>query len=58
MKIIQGWKEKKLHCHFCGQTTSVRYTLRLRDEAGQINTVTCCNRCVLRYMEEEVDEDT
>lgn len=58
MTLIFGWKEKKLQCHFCGQTKSVRYVLRLKDEDGQVNYVACCNRCVLKHMEEEVDEDT
>ena len=58
MTLIFGWKEKKLQCHFCGQTKSVRYALRLKGEDGQVNTVACCNKCVLKHMGDEADERT
>lgn len=55
MKYIEGWQNWKLRCHFCGQTKSVKYAVRLK---GRV--VACCNRCALEmtiiHKEEKVDE--
>lgn len=48
MKIIPNWKEKKLRCHFYGETRSVKYTVYL-EEYGFRGDVPCCNKCVLRF---------
>lgn len=48
MKIIPNWKEKKLRCHFCGETRSVKYTVYLT-EYDFHDDVPCCNKCALRF---------
>lgn len=48
MKIIPNWKEKKLRCHFCGETRSVKYTVYL-EEYEFHDDVPCCNKCALLF---------
>lgn len=53
-------KYNKPHCHFCGQTKSVKYAMRVKDDKDNVKTVACCNRCALKslvfHKEEKVDE--
>lgn len=48
MKIISNWKEKKLRCHFCGETRSVKYMVYL-EEYEFHDDVPCCNKCALLF---------
>ena len=48
MKIIPNWKEKKLICHFCGETRSVKHTVYL-EEYDFHDDVPWCNKCALRF---------
>lgn len=54
MKYIENWQNKKLKCYFCGETKSVKYTIKIFDGiADNKPTEVCvCNKCVLVHKEE------
>ena len=55
MNIINDWQNKQLRCHFCGETRSVKYELKIRDvESNLPKTVCACNLCALKHSGEEV----
>lgn len=49
MKVIPNWPEKKLRCHFCGETRSVKYEMDIIDPVvdSKLTTVAVCNKCAL-----------
>ena len=47
MKIIENWQDKKLKCHFCGETRSVKYEVVTFVKNEGLKTVCACNKCVL-----------
>jgi hypothetical protein len=49
MKLIPNWSTKKLTCHFCGDTRSVKYEQTIRGpRLGSVDVVPVCNTCVLK----------
>lgn len=58
MKIrpIPDWQNKNLRCDFCDSTKSVKYTMEIPDPivSSGYSDVCACNKCVLRYMNDEV----
>ena len=58
MRIIPNWQKKKLRCHFCGETRSVKYEIEVFDPviSDKPTFVCVCNRCVLHYDTRKEDE--
>lgn len=56
MKLIPDWSNKNLQCHFCGETKSVKYAMKILDPVVDNNpTEVCvCNKCALRYNSKEL----
>jgi transcription elongation factor Elf1 len=55
MKLIPNWSKKKLTCHFCGETRSVKYELEIHDFTSDIHKTVCaCNKCALSRNKLEV----
>lgn len=53
MNLIRGWPNKRLRCHFCGETRSVKYTVKVRSSIaeGEYIEVPACNNCVLMHID-------
>lgn len=51
MKLIPNWQNKRLRCHFCGTTRSVKYTVKVFDPvvSNQTTDVCACNMCALKH---------
>lgn len=51
MKLIEDWQKRKLKCHFCGTTKSVKYSVKVLDPviSSKQTEVCCCNKCILKY---------
>lgn len=50
MRLIPDYIGRKLTCHGCGETRSVKYSVDLYDGQGNyLDTVTLCNKCALDY---------
>lgn len=51
MKYIPDWQNKKLRCHYCGSTKSVKYEVEVFDPviADTPTSVCACNMCAMRY---------
>lgn len=48
MRLIPNWQDRKLKCHFCGDTRSVKYEMKIHDFESPIpKTVCVCSRCAL-----------
>jgi hypothetical protein len=51
IKPIPDWHKKNLVCHFCGETRSVKYTMKVLVIDPLLGTdtkeVCCCNKCAL-----------
>ncbi len=51
IKLIPDWRDKNLTCHFCGETRSVKYTMKVLVIDPLLGTdrieVCCCNKCAL-----------
>ena len=48
MKLIPGWRDKNLKCYFCGETRSVKYSIKIiHDDCIMHRKVYACNRCAL-----------
>lgn len=56
MKLIPDWRNKNLRCHFCDETRSVKYTMKIFDPVvdNKPTEVCVCNKCVLRYNNKEI----
>lgn len=55
MNLIPNWNKKKLTCHFCGETRSVKYEIEIHDfDSDSPKTVCVCNKCVLSRNKLEV----
>lgn len=56
MDFIPDWRTKKLKCHFCGETRSVKYKTKICDvKNSKVNNkvereVYACNKCILTIM--------
>lgn len=53
-KLIPNWQEKKLRCHLCGETRSVKYTATIFDpvvDRYKATDVYICNKCATYYKE-------
>jgi len=51
-KLISNWNKKKLRCHYCGETKSVKYTREIYDptiDANNTVTVNVCNKCAFVF---------
>ena len=48
-RFIPNWINKNLKCHFCGDTKSVKYEMKLAntESPGNFISVPVCNRCIL-----------
>jgi hypothetical protein len=57
-KLISNWRNKNLRCHFCGETRSVKYTMKIFDPIvdSKSTEVCVCNKCALRYIDKEIKE--
>ena len=51
IKLIPDWRDKNLKCHFCGETRSVKYAMKVLVIDPLLGTdsieVSCCNKCAL-----------
>lgn len=49
MNLISGWRNKNLQCYFCGETRSVKYTMKIKTQPENIKLreVCVCNKCAL-----------
>lgn len=47
LKYIENWTEKRLTCHRCGKTRSVKY---------YVDDKPCCNMCALLWRKKNVKE--
>lgn len=58
MKLIPDWSSKNLQCYFCGETRSVKYTMRIKTQPENIKPkeVCVCNRCALVHNDEAIKE--
>ena len=56
MKIIENWQDKNLRCHFCGETRSVKYTMKIFDPVvdDKPTEVCVCNKCVLQHNDNKI----
>jgi len=55
--MIPDWRNKNLRCHFCDETRSVKYTMKIFDPVidNKPTEVYVCNKCALRYMVSKSD---
>lgn len=59
MKLIPNWQDRKLKCHFCGDTRSVKYKTKILVIDTIPNTeetekeVCVCHRCALTCNKQE-----
>lgn len=53
MQIIPADQRENLRCYFCGDTRSVKYTIRVFDPVlgTYQEDVCCCNKCAASYSE-------
>ena len=51
MNIIPDWRNKKLRCHFCDETRSVKYMMKIVDPVvdDKPTEVCVCNKCALKF---------
>lgn len=58
MKYLPDWQNKNLRCHFCGETRSVKYTVRIFDPviSERPTEVCCCNKCALLFHKDFLEE--
>ena len=56
MNIIPDWRNKNLQCYFCGETRSVKYTMKIKTHPDnlKIREVCVCNKCALIHNNEEI----
>lgn len=49
MKLISNWQSKNLRCHLCGETRSVKYTMKIFYPTidSEPTEVCVCNKCAL-----------
>lgn len=53
MKLIADWTTKQHRCHFCGETKSVKYLMKVSDPvvSDKPIEVTVCNKCAMLHTE-------
>lgn len=56
MRLIPDWRNKKLRCHFCDETRSVKYAIKVFNPAidNKPTEVCICNKCALLYNDEVI----
>lgn len=58
MRYIPDWHKKCLECYFCGETRSVKYTMKIKTnpENIKIREVCVCNKCALIHNDKAIKE--
>lgn len=58
MKVIPDWRINNFRCHFCGETESVKYAIKIFDPTidNKPMEVAVCNKCALRYNDKALKE--
>lgn len=58
MRYIPDWYNKGLECCFCGETRSVKYTMKIKTDPEniKIREVCVCNKCALIHNDKAIKE--